>query len=78
MKERFDLSNYHEEEQLPVHTHCECVQYRCTGLLSGSVKIRQFDLQVEKGGEIGDCTLPPTRRWTASTTVGRGMFGGKE
>ena len=83
----FNLSDHHEqifgtglteEQMFPDHTHCECVEYRCTGLLDGSIKVRNDTLEVNKAGKIEDCPLTATRRWTASVPIIRSLFGGEE
>jgi len=83
----FDLSDHYEqitgvplteEQMFPDYTHCECVEYRCTSLNDGRIRIRNETLEVSKQGKIEDCPLPPTRRWTASIPITRSLFGGEE
>lgn len=87
MTEKFDLSDHHEqifgtglteEQMFPAYTHCECVEYRCTSLNDGRIRVRLQNLQVEKAGKIEDCPLPVTRRWASQVPVIRSLFGGEE
>lgn len=83
----FDLSDHHEqifgvaltdEQMFPDYTHCECPEYRCTGLLVNRIRVRRQDLQVERRGLIEDCPLSPTRRWVSRTPILNNLSGGGE